>query len=294
MSYPNEKQQRRSLLGLMITQFFGAFNDNAFKNALLIWLTYDMAAKSSVSASTMVTIAAGLFILPFFLLSATAGQIVDKYERSRLTQKIKQVEIILMIGCTACFYLQSIYGLFGVLFLMGVQSTFFGPIKYSLLPEHLNKSELISGNGLIGGGTFLAILFGTIFGGLIIRTEYGIEALSLCVIGFAVIGWISSCFIPKAPIDDASLEIGWNIAKETRKIIGYARKDRTVWLSMICISWFWFVGVTFITQFPVYTKEILGGNEYIVTLLLTIFSVGIGVGSIFCNKLLKGKINSRL
>lgn len=242
----------------------------------------------------MLTIAAGLFILPFFLFSATAGQLADKYEKSWITQKVKQLEIILMTSAVACFYLQSINGLLVILFMMGVHSTFFGPIKYSLLPEHLKDDELISGNGLIEGGTFLSILLGTIFGGLIIRTEYGIEILGFFIIGFAVMGWISSRYIPKAPIGDAKLKISWNIAKETWKIISYAKKERTVWLSIIGISWFWLIGATFLTQFPVYTKEIIGGNEHIVTLFLTIFSIGVGIGSVLCNNLLKGEINGRL
>ncbi len=284
----------KRFLPLFVTQFFGAFNDNAFKNAFLIWFTYDVAVTSGVDAPMMVTLAAGLFILPFFLFSATAGQVADKYEKSWLTQKIKQVEIVLMVACAIGFYLHSVYFLLVVLFLMGVQSTFFGPIKYSLLPEHLKDDELISGNGLIEGGTFLSILLGTIFGGLIIRTESGIECVSFIVILFSIIGWISSRSIPPSPIGDTHLKIGWNIAKETWKIIGFARKERTVWLSIIGISWFWLIGATFLTQFPVYTKEVIGGNEHIVTLFLTIFSVGIGVGSMWCNSLLRGQINGRL
>ncbi len=284
----------KRFLPLFVTQFFGAFNDNAFKNAFLIWFTYDVATDSGIDAPMMVTLAAGLFILPFFLFSATAGQFADKYERSRFTRKIKFVEVILMLAVSAGFFIGSIYGLLLVLFMMGVQSTFFGPIKYSLLPEHLNDDELIGGNGLIEGGTFLSILFGTIFGGLIISTTYGIEMLSLALVGFALVGWISSRSIPLAPVGDPKLKIGWNIFRETWKIIGYAREERTVWLSIIGISWFWFVGATFLTQFPIFTKETIGGNNHIVTLFLTIFSVGIGIGSVWCNKLLKGEINGRL
>jgi acyl-[acyl-carrier-protein]-phospholipid O-acyltransferase/long-chain-fatty-acid--[acyl-carrier-protein] ligase len=284
----------KRFLPLFITQFFGAFNDNAFKNAFLMWFTYDIALKTGSDASIMLTIAAGLFILPFFLFSATAGQIADKYEKSWITQKIKQLEIILMIGATIFFYLQNVPGLLTILFMMGLHSTFFGPIKYSLLPEHLQDDELISGNGLIEGGTFLSILLGTIFGGIIIRTSYGVEIFSLFVIVFAIIGWISSRYIPKALTGNPKLKISWNIAKETWKIIGYARKELTVWLSIIGISWFWLIGATFLTQMPVYTKNIINGNETIVTLFLTIFSIGVGIGSVLCNKLLKGKINGRL
>ncbi|PIR38451.1 MAG: MFS transporter [Alphaproteobacteria bacterium CG11_big_fil_rev_8_21_14_0_20_39_49] len=284
----------KRFLPLFITQFMGAFNDNAFKNAFLIWFTYDIAKQTGADANFVVTLAAGLFILPFFLFSATAGQVADKYEKSLLTQKIKQVEIILMIGCAFFFYLKSVEGLMVILFFMGVQSTFFGPIKYSLLPEHLKEDELISGNGLIEGGTFLSILLGTIFGGLIIRTTYGVGLLSAFVILFAVIGWFSSRYIPTAKIGDKNLKVSWNIIAQTWKIIGYARQERTVWLSIIGISWFWFVGVTFLTQFPIYTKNIIGGNEHVVTLFLAVFSIGVGIGSVLCNKLLKGQINGRL
>ncbi len=294
MAEEDNLMKSNRFLPLFITQFFGAFNDNAFKNAFLIWFTYDIAAKQGSNPAMMVTIAAGLFILPFFLFSATAGQVADKYEQSWLTQKIKLVEIILMILCAVCFFVESVNGLLVILFMMGIQSTFFGPIKYSLLPEHLHDDELIKGNGLIEGGTFLSILLGTIFGGLIIRTEYGVEILAVCVILFAVIGWLASRHIPKTPIGDPNLDIGWNIARETWKIIGFARQERTVWLSIIGISWFWLIGATFLTQFPTYTKEVIGGNEHIVTLLLTIFSVGIGVGSVWCNSLLKGEINGKL
>ncbi len=284
----------KRFLPLFITQFFGAFNDNAFKNAFLIWFTYDVANSNGLDAPMMVTIAAGLFMLPFFLFSATAGQFADKYEKSWLTQKIKQVEIVLMLSCALCFFLESVYGLLFVLFLMGVQSTFFGPIKYSLLPEHLKEEELIGGNGIVEGGTFLSILLGTIFGGLIIRTEYGMELLSIGLITFAVIGYMASRFIPKSVISDTHLKIGWNITRETCKIISYAQKERTVWLSILAISWFWLIGATFLTQFPIYSKEVIQGNEHIVTLLLTIFSLGIGIGSVWCNKLLRSKIDGRL
>lgn len=284
----------RRFLPLFVTQFFGAFNDNAFKNALLIWYAYDMSERTGISAANMLTLAAGLFILPFFLLSATAGQLADKYSRPWLTQKIKQAEIILMLAGSVFFYLESVGGLLTVLCLMGAQSAFFGPIKYSLLPEHLEEDELISGNALIEGGTFISILLGTLFGGLIIRSEHGLLYISMTVVGFALIGWLASRRIPAARIADPSLSIDWNIFRETVKITGFARQNRSVWLAILGISWFWFLGVTFLTQFPVYTQEIIHGDESIVTFFLTLFSVGIGIGSLACNRLLKGQIDGRL
>jgi acyl-[acyl-carrier-protein]-phospholipid O-acyltransferase/long-chain-fatty-acid--[acyl-carrier-protein] ligase len=284
----------RRFLPLFITQFFGAFNDNAFKNAFLIWFTYDLAVKTGQDPQIIVTIAAGLFILPFFLFSAVAGQFADKFEKSKLVQKIKQVEILLMLLCFVGFYVQSLSLLLTILFFMGVQSTFFGPLKYSLLPTHLKDDELISGNGLIEGGTFISILLGTIIGGLLIRTNHGVEIISLIVILFSIVGYISSRFIPQSKSDDSNLKINFNIFSQTWRIINYAREEKTVWLSIIGISWFWLIGMTFLTQFPVYTKNIINGDEKIVTLFLSIFSIGIAIGSLLCNKLLKGNIDGRL
>ena len=284
----------KRFLPLFITQFLGAFNDNVFKNAFLIWFTFDVAQKLNMNAQIMVTIASGLFILPFFLFSALAGQLADKYEKSKLVKIIKIAEILIMGFSFIGFYFENIHLLLTLMFLMGVHSTFFGPIKYSLLPEHLKDSDLVSGNALIEGGTFLAILLGTIIGGITIRIENGIEIISIAVVSFAIMGWLSSLFIPKSPVADQNLKISFNILLQTWKIINYAKKENTVWLSIIGISWFWFIGVTFLSQFPIYTKNIINGDEYIVTLFLSIFSIGIGIGSAMCNKLLKGKIDGRL
>jgi MFS family permease len=286
------KSQR--FLPLFITQFFGAFNDNVFKNAFLIWFTYDISSKLNMDAQLMVTIASGLFVLPFFLFSALAGQIADKFEKSKITHIIKIAEIVIMAFSFIGFYFENIYLLLLLVFLMGIHSTFFGPIKYSLLPETLKDKELVSGNALIEGGTFLAILLGTILGGVVIRSQNGIEIICVAVVLFAVIGYVASRFIPKTPISDSGLKIGFNIFSQTWKIIGFARKENTVWLSIIGISWFWFIGLTFLSQFPIYTRNIINGDEFIVTLFLSIFSIGIGVGSVMCNKLLKGQINGRL
>ncbi|MFT6106740.1 MAG: acyl-[acyl-carrier-protein]-phospholipid O-acyltransferase [Rickettsiales bacterium] len=284
----------KRFLPLFITQFFGAFNDNAFKNAFLIWFTYDLAVKTGQNPQIIVTLAAGLFILPFFLFSALAGSFADKFEKSKLVQRIKQVEIVLMVLCFAGFYFQSLFLLLGILFLMGIQSTFFGPLKYSLLPLHLRDDELISGNGMIEGGTFISILLGTIIGGLLIRAVYGVEIVCGMLILFAVVGYSSSRFIPNSKSDDPNAKINFNIFVQTWRIINFAREEKTVWLSILGISWFWLIGITFLTGFPIYSKNIIGGDEKIVTLLLSIFSIGIAIGSVMCNKLLKGKIDGRL
>lgn len=284
----------RRFLPLFLTQFFGAFNDNLFKNAFLIWFTYDVAQKTNMNAQLMVTIASGLFILPFFLLSALAGSLADKFEKSRLVRVIKIAEIVIMAGSFVGFYFENIALLLALTFLMGVQSTFFGPIKYSLLPSHLKDDELVSGNAIIEAGTFLAILLGTIIGGIFIRFDNGVAVVSILVMVCALIGYWASRFILEAPISDKNLKIGYNIFAQTWKIIGYAKQENTVWLSIIGISWFWFIGITFLSQFPIYAKDIINGNEMVVTLLLSVFSIGIGVGSALCNKLLKGQINGRL
>jgi predicted MFS family arabinose efflux permease len=247
-----------------------------------------------MNAQLMVTIASGLFVLPFFLFSSLAGQLADKFEKSKLVQIIKIAEILIMIFAFVGFHFENINLLLCLIFLMGVHSTFFGPLKYSLLPEHLKNNELVSGNALIEGGTFLAILLGTILGGIVIRFTNGIELISISVISFALIGWIASRSIPKAPSADPRLVISFNIFSQTLKIISFAKKEKTVWLSIIGISWFWFIGITFLSQFPTYTKNLINGDEFIVTLFLSIFSIGIGIGSVICNKLLKGKINGRL
>lgn len=284
----------KRFLPLFITQFFGSFNDNAFKNAFLVWFTFTHVHYYGLDAPSMMSIAAALFILPFFLFSASAGQYADKYEKAWLTKKIKLVEILLMLLCSLFFYFQSVFGLLFILFAMGAQSTFFGPIKYSLLPEQLKSNELIQANSYIEAGTFLSILLGTIAGGVIILTESGILIVSVFLILFACIGYFASSYIPEAPIRDLQLKINYHILKETKRIIQFAKQDSVVWQSINAISWFWFVGVTFLTQFPVYTKDMIHANEQVVTLFLSIFSIGIGIGSILCNLLIKDKISTKI
>lgn len=282
----------RRFLPLFITQFLGAFNDNAFKNALMILITYKAAEKAGLDSQIMVTLGAGLFILPFFLFSATAGQLADKYEKAFLIRIIKGVEILLMIGAMVGFYMGNIWFLMTVLFLMGTQSAFFGPIKYGILPEKLEKDELIGGNGIIEAGTFISILIGTIVGGLLILTENGILLMSLVVILVAILGLVSSFYIPQGVPASPELKVDHNIIRETWEIISHARQNREIFLCILGISWFWLVGATFLTQFPNYSKDIIGGNEELVTLFLSIFTLGVGIGSLLCNRMLKGEIEA--
>jgi acyl-[acyl-carrier-protein]-phospholipid O-acyltransferase/long-chain-fatty-acid--[acyl-carrier-protein] ligase len=244
-----------------------------------------------MSVATLVTLAAALFILPFFLFSATAGQLADKFEKSRLIRIIKTVEIVLMIGASIGFFMNNVWWLMTVLFLMGAQSTFFGPLKYSILPDHLEDNELIGGNGLIEAGTFLAILLGTIAGGLLILVENGVTIISGGIITIAVIGLLSSLAIPKAGPAAPELKFDYNFLRQTWIILKQTRQREDVFLSILGISWFWLVGATFLSQFPTYASMILFADEEVVTLFLTVFSIGIGIGSLLCHKLLNGRIH---
>ncbi|MEJ2688392.1 MAG: MFS transporter [Deltaproteobacteria bacterium] len=282
----------RRFLPLFITQFFGAFNDSVFKNALVILITYVTAEQAGMNAQIMVTMAAGVFILPFFLFSATAGQLADKFDKAKLIRWIKLVEILLMAAAAAGFFIGSIPFLMVVLFLMGSQSAFFGPLKFGILPDQLDVDELISGNALIEAGTFLAILVGTILGGLLILTDGGIFMVSILVVVVAAIGWLASFFVPSTRPAVPDLAVRVNFLRETWEIIKYTAADRSLFLCILGISWFWLIGSTFLAQFPTLCKEVIGANEEVVTLFLSLFSVGIALGSLMCNRLLKGEVHA--
>ena len=285
--------QTPRFLPLFVTQFLGALNDNLFKNALVILILYRVANAAGLDGQILVTVAAGAFILPFFLFSATAGQLADKFEKSRLIRIIKLAEILIMGLAVAGFLWGDPYLMLAVLFLMGTQSTFFGPLKYAILPDHLHEDELISGNALIEAGTFLAILIGTILGGVMILTENGISTVSAFIMVLAACGWLSSFFIPRAEPPSPDLKLNPNVLAETWNIIRAATSRRDIRLTILGISWFWLVGATFLTQFPGLAKNVIGADEHVVTLFLATFSIGIGLGSLLCNKLLAGEITAK-
>ncbi len=273
------------------TQFLGAANDNIYKNALVIFVAFHAASATAMDANTLVNLAAGIFIAPFVLLSATSGQLADKFEKSRYIRLIKLFEIAIMALGSAGFWMQSLPLLFVALALMGVHSTLFGPVKYAILPQTLKPDELIGGNGLVEMGTFVAILIGTIMGGIVVAVEPGGPILAgTAALIVAVAGWLVSRAIPLAPAVAPELQINWNPVTETWRNLVLARGNRVVWLSMLGISWFWFYGATFLTQFPNFAKNVLGGDEHVVTLLLALFSVGIGVGSLLCERLSGHKV----
>ncbi len=274
------------------TQLLGAFNDNLFKNALVALLSFGALKLSADDAGSLIAMAAGLFILPFFLFSAFSGQIADKYEKSMLIRRIKLAEIGIMCLGAIAFWVGSVPMLMGILFLMGVQSAFFGPIKYGILPQHLHESELIGGNGLVELGTFMAILLGTILGTQLITKAPNGTVMLICItiIVVATIGYWSSRKIPAAPASDPSLKVRFNPATETWKLVTYTKKHRVIFQSILGISWFWFMGATYLAQFPIYARDILGGNGDVYTLLLAAFSIGIGSGSMLCERLSGGKV----
>ncbi|WP_294195217.1 MFS transporter [uncultured Cloacibacillus sp.] len=278
---------------LFLTQFLGAFNDNLFKSALVTLITFDLAAKYGLNAPVLITVVAGLFILPFFLFSSLAGQISDKYEKSRLIRIIKLVEIILMVLTAAAFHYVQLWWLIALLFLMGAQSTFFGPLKYSVLPQLLREDELVAGNGLVNAGTNVAILTGTLCGGLFIMSPLGRYYISAGIVGVAAAGYIASRFIPVLPASSPELKIDRNLFRSTWQLITYPVPNRPVFMSIIGISWFWFLGSVFLAQFPSFAKDIVGGDEQVSTLFLVVFTVGIGFGATFCNKLLGGRVSGK-
>ena len=285
----------RRFLPLFVTQFLGALNDNVLKNAMVILIAFQGAKLTSASPVLMVNVCAGLFILPFFLFSATSGQLADKYEKSKLIRLVKVLEIGIMLIAAVGFWLPSLPWLLAALFLMGMHSTLFGPIKYSILPQHLHENEMIGGNGLIESGTFLAILIGTILGGtLIAMGEYGAHLAAGACMTIAVVGYVASRRIPLAPAPEPEMAINWNPFTETWRNLAALKANRTVFLSILGISWFWFYGAIFLSQFPAFAKDNLGGGEGVVTLLLAIFSIGIGVGSLLCEKMSSQKVEPGL
>lgn len=282
--------RERRFRPFFLTQFLGAFNDNLFKNALVVLLTFQAASWTTIAPELLANLAAGIFILPFFLFSASAGQLADKYDKARLTRLVKLLEIGIMVVALSGFLLHSLTVLFGALFLLGCHSTLFGPVKYALLPQHLQEDELVGGNALVEAGTFVAILLGTLCGGLLAGAPQGDLWIAGGGILVAIAGYLTSRGVPPAPAPEPGLHINPNPFTETWRNIGFARENRPVFLAILGISWFWLYGALFLAQFPAYAKGVLGGGEGTVTLLLATFTVGIGLGSLLCEKLSGGHV----
>ena len=271
---------------LFWTQFLGAFNDNLFKNALVILIAYRSMTLLGISSATIVVACAGLFIFPFFLFSATAGQLADHYPKWILMRWVKLWEIGVMALAGVGFATNNLALLLTVLFLMGMQSTFFGPAKYAVLPELLDDETLVGGNALVAMATFLAILLGTITGGLVVAGgERWVSKLGLMVVAVAVLGFATSIFIKKVPAANPDLPVNLNPVKPTIDILRLTRRVHSVFLSVLAISWFWFLGASFLSLLPNFSKDVLAGGETVVTLCLATFCVGIGLGSMLCERL---------
>lgn len=276
----------RRFAPLFFTQFLGAFNDNVFKQAVIILITYRLLSESSAETASMVTIAALVFITPFACLSASAGQVADKYDKATLFRWVKAVEVLIMCGAAAAFMLESLYLLLTLLFLMGAQSTFFGPLKYATLPQHLWPTELVGGNGLIQMSTYIAILVGTLIGGVVMDV-FGPAPVAMAVVAVALLGLATSQFVPSAPAPAPGLRLDPNIVRQSWRVIAHARSDGTVFAAIIGISWFWFLGATFLQIIPAYGRDVLGGLPSVVNVIMAAFSVGIGIGSLACERLVR-------
>ena len=272
-------------------QFLGAMNDNVFKQALVILLAYQTASFTSLSSDTLQNVAQALFILPFLLFSATAGQLADKYEKSTLITITVAIELAVMALGAVGLWLKDLALLLVALFLGGVQSALFGPVKYAILPQHLKDTELVGGNGLVETGTSVAILVGMMLGGwMIAQPGWGIAGVGLTTCAISAAGIALSRFIPRSPAPDPALRIGWNPLAETFRILRFTAGNRTLFLSVLGISWFWFYGALLVTQFPNLAKNVLAANPGFVTLMLVVFSIGTGAGALACERLSGHKV----
>ncbi len=281
----------RRLAPLLLTQTLGALNDNLFKNALVVLILFRAAGSSGPA---LVALAGGVFILPYALLSATAGQVADRFEKSRTILVVKLAEVALMALAAAGFLLGSTPLLFAVLFGLGVQATFFGPLKYAILPSHLAEHELVAGNGLVEAGTFLGILAGTVAGSALFGLEHGPAIVSAAGMAVALAGVASAALVPRAPSHALGLRLGWNLPRETAALLRAARAHRPVWLSLLGLSWFWTLGATLLAELPTLVRDDLHADPPVFTLMLAFFSVGVGAGSVLCSRLLRGKVSARL
>ena len=273
------------------TQFLGAFNDNVFKTAFLVVLTFDALSWNIANPAMLTTLIPGLFILPYVVFSATAGQIAEKMEKGKLARYVKLIEIGIMLVAGIGWLTKSVPLLLLAVVGMGVHSTLFGPVKYAYLPQQLKQEELVGGNGLVEMGTFVGILLGQILGAALVRYQpFGIELVAASTLFFAVLGLMTSTRIPLSPAPEPDLKINPNPFSETFRNLNFARKNRTVFLSMLGNSWFWFYGAMILSQFPLYAKDYLHGDQTVFVGLLTVFSIGVGVGSLLCEKLSGHKV----
>ncbi len=283
----------RRFLPLFVAQAIGAFNDNGLRNAITILITFDLAVNHGWNATLFVQAGTALFILPYFLFSAIAGQLADKLDKAFIARRVKLAEVGAMVFGAGALWLDSPYLDLMVLFFAGTLAAFFGPIKYGILPQYLKREEVIAGNAMIEMGTFVTILLGTMFGGFLVLATEGRQILSAALVALALLAWFATTRMPPAPSANPELDIDWNIARQTGKLIGYARERHDVFWSVIGASWFWFVGTVLLVQFPVFTRDILLANEDVANAFIATFTIGIGLGSMITNLLLKGEVSAK-
>jgi len=283
----------RRFLPLFLTQLLGAFNDNLFKFSMVILVTYGIYDSESEDFAFN-ALASGLFILPFFLFSSLAGQLADNYDKARITRLVKTLEIFIAVIGGIGLWLHNIPIMLTALFLLGLQSTFFGPIKYAVLPQHLQKDEILAGTGLVEAGTYIAILGGTILGGIIIdRDGNGVEIAIVTVFLVALIGRVAAQFMPPAPAQKEVEKIDFNFVRSSIHLISATLHVRRLYLAIIAISFFWTIGSVMIIQFPPLVENVLTATPEVASLFLGVFSMGIAIGSILVNRLLKSEVSAR-
>ena len=273
---------------IFAVQFLGAFNDNLLKFAMLFLANFGLYAAQPDKAELLAAAATGLFILPYFLFSALAGQVADMVDKARIVRWIKLAEVGIMAIALGGFWLQSIPILLLSLFLMGLHSTMFGPIKYAIVPQHLRPDEIMGGTGLIESGTFLAILGGQLLAGMVPPWVAGVIAVSV-----AVVGWLASLAVPPAPSIRGGHKIDWNIFKATADVLRTAKHGSGSWLAILGISWFFAAGAVLMSEFAPLVSGTLAAQQEVVTLFLVVFSVSIATGSMLVGRLLKGEVSAR-
>jgi acyl-[acyl-carrier-protein]-phospholipid O-acyltransferase / long-chain-fatty-acid--[acyl-carrier-protein] ligase len=280
----------RRLWPLALTQSCGALNDNLVKNAMIVLALF----KLGIGGAGLSALAGALFIAPYILLSASAGTLADRFPKPRVILAYKALELLLMFAASAAFLTASVPGLLAVLFALGVQATLFGPVKYGILPEHLTEEELVAGNGVIEATTFLSIVCGTVAGGALMLLTNGAALVSMAGVGLALVGVFAAWRIPDVPAADPTLRLSPNLFAETWHVLRHAASIRPIWLSVLGLSWFWTMGATLLTEFPVLARDTLHAGGSMLTLLLTVFAIGVGLGSIQCARLLHGEVSARL
>jgi len=273
-------------------QFLGAFNDNLFKTALVTAITFDAASWTDLNVGLLNNLIAGLFILPFVLASATAGQIADKTDKAFLMRAVKLMEIAIMVIAAFGWAMHNLWLLVAAVVGMGLHSTIFGPVKHSYLPQHLSKQELIGGNGMVQMGTFVGILTGQLLGAAAMALGgTGVTVIVVATIAVAVLGLLLTLLVPSSPPAAPDLIISRNVFAESARNLRFSAANRDVFIAMLANSWFWFFGAMILAQFPVYARDILHGAPEVFAVLLTAFSIGIGAGSLMCERLSGGRLH---